>query len=66
MKQAATQHRHVKDEDNTHQRSSEEAPPTPSRVRTQQGGGHRSGSSGAGTSEELDREPEHTGPSGTA
>lgn len=65
MKQAQVQHRHVKEDDNTHRTSADEAAPDASRARTQQGGGHRSGSSGAGTSEKLDREPERPGPGGT-
>lgn len=66
MKPAKVQHRNVKDDHKTHQTSAEEAAPYASRAHTQQGGGHRSGSSGAGTSEKLDREPEPKGPSGTA
>jgi hypothetical protein len=66
MKRADVQHRHVKEDDNTHETSAEEAAPDASRARTQQGGGHRSGSSGAGTSEKLDREPERKGPSNAA
>ena len=65
MKHAQVQHRHVKDDDNTHQTSSDEAAPDTSRAHSQQGGGHRSGSSGAGTSEKLDREPQRPGPQGT-
>jgi hypothetical protein len=66
MKRTQVQHRHTKDDEKTHQTSAEEAAPDASRTDTQQGGGHRSGSSGAGTSEKLDREPERRGPSGSA
>ena len=62
MKRAQVQHRHMKDDENTHQTSAEEAAPDASRTPSQQRGGHRSGSSGAGTSEKLDREPEHPAP----
>ena len=66
MKPARVQHRHLKEGDNNRQTSAEEAPPDMSRAHTQQGGGHRSGSSGAGTSEKVDREPERKDPGGTA
>lgn len=66
MKRTTVQHRHLKEDDNTSETSADEAAPDASRSHTQQGGGHRSGSSGAGTSEKLDREPERQGPSGIA
>ena len=66
MNRVQVQHRHMKDDDSTHQTSAEEAAPDVSRARTHQGGGHRSGSSGAGTSEKLDRETKRPGPNGVA
>ena len=56
MKPDRVQHRHLKEDDNNHQTSAEEALPYTSRDHTQQEGGYRSGSSGAGTSEKVDRD----------
>jgi hypothetical protein len=64
MKPRQVQHRHTKEEDNPHRTSADEAAPDATRAKTQQGGGHRSGSSGAGTSEKVDRELERPGPGG--
>lgn len=66
MKPARVQPRHLKVDEEIRQTSADEAAPRAPRSHTQQGGGHRSGSSGAGTSEKLDREPERKGPSGAA
>jgi hypothetical protein len=66
MKQAPVVRHHMKEHSNTHQNSAEEADLDASRADTQQGGGHRSGSSGAGTSEKLDRERRNTGPTGVS
>jgi len=66
MKRAQVRHRHMKDADSTHQTSADQAAPDATRAHTHQGGGHRSGSSGAGTSEKLDREPKRPCPNGIA
>lgn len=57
MKQVQLRHRYVKGDDNGHESSADEVVADVSRAHVQQGGGHRSGSSGAGTSEKVDREP---------
>lgn len=57
----------VKQDRNPHERSGEEAPPAESHRQLTAGGGHRSGSRGAGTSENSDgRNEPGQGPTGAA
>jgi hypothetical protein len=59
--------RHVKADRNPHEVSSDEDPHTQSLDEQKRGGGHRSGSCGAGTQEEADTTPRRrSGPQGWA
>ena len=48
----------LKQDRNNHEVSGDESPPAESRARRTSGGGHRSGSRGAGTLENTDDKPE--------
>ena len=57
MKQKSTPVAPTKADRNTHELSSDEDRPVDSREQQAQGGGHRSGSRGSGTSENSDGQP---------